>query len=122
MTTLQIALAHDQRPFGGMDVLVYYDGPQLFWLPFNGRRLLALSLPNDAGKWPFLVVELTDTQAQDLEGNRLTVRAACLAAQARWVMRDYDAQPLVLEPLDTVPADWLPGDVLLNMDGGEPCQ
>ncbi|KVP75549.1 hypothetical protein WJ96_07535 [Burkholderia ubonensis] len=118
MTTLNIALPHDKRPFCGPDVLAYYDGPQLFWLPCDGRRLLAVGLPDEAGHWPFLVVELTEDQAQAVEGNRITMRAVFLAASAKWVMRDYDAETLVLEPLEVIPEDWLPGDVLLRLEGG----
>ena len=118
MTTLNLALPHDKRPFCGPDVLAYYDGPQLFWLPAEGRRLLAVGLPDDAGRYPFLVVEMTEAQAQAVAGNRITLRAACLAGTAKWVMRDYDADVLVLEPLDAIPEAWLPGDVLLRLEGG----
>jgi hypothetical protein len=117
MDTLTLAIPHDQRPFCGLDVLFYYDGPLLFWLPCDGRRLLAVALPDDAGRWPFLVVELTEEQAQAVEGNRVTMRAACLAGKAQWVMRDYDNASLVLEPLDVIPEEWLPGDVLLRREG-----
>ncbi|KWA83824.1 hypothetical protein WL29_20890 [Burkholderia ubonensis] len=118
MTTLNLAIPHEKRPFDGPDVLVYYDGPQLFWLPYEGRRLLAVALPTEAGRCPFLVVELTEDQAQAVEGNRITMRAACLAAQAKWVMPDYGAENLVFVPLDAIPEAWLPGDVLLRLEGG----
>jgi hypothetical protein len=118
MNTLNIAIQHDKRPFCGSDVLFYYDGPLLFWLPCEGRRLLAVALPVEAGKWPFLVVELSEEQAQDLEGNRVTLRAVCLACKAKWLMRDYGADSLALEPLEGVlPEEWLPGDVLLRREG-----
>lgn len=122
MTTLQIALPHEQRPFGGPEVLVYYDGPQLFWLPCDGRRLLAVALPGFVGRWPFLVVELTAAQAQDIVGDRLTLQAACQAATAAWVLRDYDARMLELEPLTVIPPNWLPGNVMLGLTGGSACQ
>ena len=121
MSTLHIALPHDKRPFFGADVLVYYDGPQLFWLPCDGRRLLAFALPA-GGRWPFLVVELTDAQAAAVETSGLTLRAACLAAVGRWLLADYDAQPLVLEPVLTIPEDWLPGDVTLTPVLEAPCR
>jgi hypothetical protein len=121
MTTLHIALPPDLRPFGGADVLVYYDGPQLFWLPCPDRRLLAFGLPN-GGRWPFLVVELTDDQAAAVESNQLTLRAACLAAAAKWLMPDYDAADLMLEPLAALPDDWLPGDVTLAPVPEASCQ
>ena len=120
MDTLTLAIPSDQRPFCGPQVLCYYDGPLLFWLPCDGRRLLAVALPDDAGRWPFLVVELTDEQAQAVEGNRITMRCACLSAMAQWVMRDYDADSLVLEPLAVIPEQWLPGDVLLRSEGDAP--
>jgi len=121
MNTLQIALAHDQRPFGGPDVLVYYDGPRLFWLPCDGRRLLAFSIPEEAGRWPFLVVELSEPVATGMLENRVTVQAACQAALAQWVLRDYDAEVLSLEPLPAIPADWMPGNVMLSPEA-TPCQ
>ncbi|MBU9200442.1 hypothetical protein KTD31_03615 [Burkholderia multivorans] len=117
MATWHLSIPHDKRPFCGPDVLCYYDGPLLFWLPVEGRRLLAVALPDEAGHWPFLVVEVTDAQALALESNQLTLRAAVLAAGARWHLRDYDAETLVLESLDSVPEAWLPGDVMLKREG-----
>ena len=121
MTTLHLALNHDQRPFGGASVLVYYDGPQLFWLPCQDRRLLAFALPS-GGRWPFLVVELNSAQADAVEANQLTLRGACLTATAKWLMPDYDAPELVLTPLDQIPEDWLPGDVMLGPVGDSVCR
>lgn len=120
MNSLHIALPHEQRPFHGVEVLLYYDGPQLFWLPCDGRRLLAFAIPS-GGKWPFLVVELTAEQAAGLRSNKLSARAACLNAVGRWLMSDYDAAVLVLEPLADIPMDWVPGDVMLGGPGGAVC-
>lgn len=117
MTILNFALSHDKRPFCGPDVLAYYDGPQLFWLPCDGQRMLAARLPDEAGPGPFLVVALTEDQALAVLGNRITLRSVFLAASVMWVIRDYDADALVLEPIDVVPEYWLPGDVLLRMEG-----
>jgi hypothetical protein len=117
MATWHLSIPHDKRPFCGPDVLCYYDGPLLFWLPVEGRRLLSVALPDEAGRWPFLVVEVTDEQALALESNQLTLRAAVLAAGEKWHLRDYDAETLVLEPLDSVPEAWLPGDVMLKREG-----
>lgn len=118
MNTLNLEIERDKRPFGGADVLFYYDGPQLFWLPVDGRRLLAVALPDDVGTWPFLVVELSEGQAQDLEENRVTLLAVCEACQQRWLMRDYGAERLVLEPLVGALVDeWKPGDVKLRPEG-----
>lgn len=121
MTTLHIALPHEQRPFHGPDVLVYYDGPQLFWLPSEGRRLLAFALPS-GGHWPFLVVELTEEQAAAVACNQLSARAACVGAVGQWLMPDYDAPELILERLNGIPEDWLPGDVMLGSEGSAQCQ
>ena len=121
MNTLHLALPHDQRPFSGPDVLVYYDGPQLFWLPCEGRHLLAFALPS-GGHWPFLVVELSADQRQAVQGNRLSLQAACLAAVGKWLLPDYDAAQLVLEPLENLPPDWLPGDVMLGTGKEATCQ
>jgi hypothetical protein len=118
MTPLHIALPHEKRPFFGGAVLMFYDGPQIFWLPHDSRQLLAIGLPGDAGQWPFLVVELTAEQARTLQSDETTLQAACMAACSKWVMRDYGADALELEPLSAIPADWLPGDVPLGLDGG----
>lgn len=117
MAIWHLSIPHDRRPFCGPDVLFYYDGPLLFWLPVEGRRLLAVALPDDAGHWPFLVVETTNEQALALEENRLTLQAAVLAAEAKWHLRDFGAETLALEPLDTIPEAWLPGDVMLAREG-----
>ncbi len=118
MNTLNLCIEHDKRPFGGDDVLFYYDGPLLFWLPIDARRLLAVALPESVGPWPFLVVELSEEQAQALEGNRATLRAVCEACQEKWLMRDYGAATLVLEPLiGPLKDEWKPGDVMLRREG-----
>lgn len=114
MTSLQLSIPHDKRPFSGMDVLFYYDGPLLFWMPCEGRRLLTLALPDEVGPWPFVVVEVSEEAAQGLEDNRLTLRAVVLGGSARWVLYDYGAETLALEPLESIPEDWLPGDVCLR--------
>ena len=101
-------------------MLVYYDGPQLFWLPCEGRQLLAFALPS-GGRWPFLVIELTAEQVADLVNNKLSARAACIGAAEKWLMPDYDAAELVLEQLLDIPADWLPGDVMLGGPGCAVC-
>jgi hypothetical protein len=121
MTTLHLALKPDQRPFDGASVLVYYDGPQLFWLPCPERRLLAFCIP-DGGRWPFLVIELSSAQADAVETNQLTLRAACLTATAKWLMPDYDAPELILTPVAQIPEDWLPGDVMLGPAGEAVCR
>lgn len=119
MTTLQIPIPHSQRPFGPEETLVYYDGPQLFWLPVpEPGHWLCFGLPPDAGRWPFLVARLKVTQAEALQANTLTVRQACLAAEALYLMPDYDAEVLELHPLSTVLGHWLPGDVFLYLREG----
>lgn len=109
MSTLNLTIAHDQRPFFGPTVLMFYDGPQVFWLPVPGRSLLALAL-GDGGPWPFLVIELSLEQAVAIAAGDMSFRAACLAASDQWLMPDYDADQLVLVPLDAIPEAWLPRD------------
>lgn len=116
MHNITLAIPHEQRPFGGDDVLIYYDGPLLFFLPVPEQRLLAIALPADAGTCPFLVVELTEEQARAMLANEVTLRSVVLAASGAWFMPDYGADSLVLEPRTSIPQAWLPGDVRLQLE------
>lgn len=115
-TTLQFAIPHEQRPFAGEDVLVFYDGPIVFWLPVAGRRLLATALPPEAGVCPYLVAELTADQADALLANKVTLRSVYQGAKARWLMSDYGADVLTLDPITYIGESWLPGDVPLRWE------
>lgn len=114
MSVLHLDIPRAERPFGGADVLAYYDGPLLMWLPHAQQRLLAIALPDEAGIWPFLVAQLDDDLASQLVGNRLTVRAAVLRATQHYFIHDYGAERLELRPLRVIPQEWLPGDVTLQ--------
>lgn len=117
MTTLTLTLPFIERPFCGDDVLVFYDGPLVFWLPCQSQdatRLLCIALPREVGRGPFLVVTMTHRAAAALENNELTLQGAALGPGPKYLMADYDALLLVLQPLDTVPGHWLPGAVMLN--------
>lgn len=113
MTRL-LQIPHEQRPFDGEGVLIFYDGPQLLWLPVEGSRLLALGLPPEAGACPYLVAELTEDQAQALLRNEVTLRSLYQTATL-WLLADYGADELTLEPVLYVSEDWLPGDVRLQL-------
>jgi hypothetical protein len=115
---LHIHLEPSARPFSGPEVLAYYDGPLLFWLPHPVFRLLAVALPGDAGHWPFLIVHVSESDAQALEANKLTLRRAVLGAEAHYLLRDYDAPSLLLEPMlpEQLPEAWLPGDLPIHGD------
>ncbi len=103
------------RPFGPEETLLYYDGPLLFWLPVEGRHLLAVALfEEDDAAWPFLVSELSAETAAALKANELTLQRAVLDALAWYFLADYDAEVLDFEPVQQVPEDWLPGDVTLD--------
>lgn len=115
-TTLQFAIPHEQRPFADDDVLVFYDGPIVFWLPVAGRRLLATALPPEAGVCPYLVAELTADQADALLANKVTLRSVYQGAKARWLMSDYGADVLTLDPITYIGEAWLPGDVPLRWE------
>lgn len=94
---------------------MYYDGPLLFWLPAEERHLLAVALPDGPhGAWPFLVVELSSDCAGALTDCRTTLQRAVREGLGWWLLPDYDADDLEFLPLAEIPADWLPGDVLLN--------
>jgi hypothetical protein len=109
-----IELNVEHRPFGPDEVLLYYDGPVLMWLDTPQGRYLAVSLPDDGGRWPFLVVELNSAEQQKLESGALTLRHAYTNAEAVWLLPDYDAEVLVAHRLDEIPEHWLPGDVGLR--------
>lgn len=118
MTSVTLTIPHNERPFSGGAVLVYYDGPMLFWLPVAGQHWLAMALPAGAGKWPYLVMELPQAQAEALWANQLTLLAAVRAAERCWLMPDYGADQLVLSLVTEIPVDWLPGDVCLAKQEG----
>jgi hypothetical protein len=112
---MNIDLSREQRPSSPDETLVYYDGPQLFWLPSpEGQHWLALALPDDVGPWPFLVCDLTESAANSLLTGA-SLRATVLGAQTHWLLRDYEEEVLQMEPLSTLPEDWLPGDVALSL-------
>lgn len=116
----QIPIPAAGRPYSGPDVLYYYDGPLLFWLPSPGRNLLALALPEEVGAWPFLVSELTDEQARALLEGALTLRSAVVLARENWLLADYGSERFwTLSPMEDVPEDWLPGDLPLGLVTGQ---
>jgi hypothetical protein len=111
---LRIDLPKEQRPFDQDAVLMYYDGPMLFWLPVPGKRMLAIALPDDAGRWPFLVSELREATVVALQSQESDLRQAVLSG-INFLLTNYGADVLMLEPLTEVPEDWLPkAGVYLN--------
>ncbi len=134
MATLILDVPRSRRPYASSEVLDYYDGPLLFWLPetalahgellsgasyasvFGARKLLVLALPEDAGDWPFLVAAVEPKMASAMEANKVTLLDAmqsAIPAGHCYLMRDYGADLLELQPLTEVLDDWLPGDVSL---------
>lgn len=112
---LDVVIPYDQRPGAPEDTLLYYDGPLLFWLPAEGRHLLAVALPEGPhGPWPFLLAELSAPDAQALLSGQKTLQATVKDALGWWLMPDYDAERLEFRRLTVVPAEWLPGDVVLG--------
>lgn len=97
----------------GADVLMYYDGPLVMWLPHEALRLLAIALPDEAGPWPFLVVQLTHEQASALENGTLTLKGAVVASGARYLLKEFGTKVLEMALLSAVPEEWLPGDGLM---------
>jgi hypothetical protein len=100
-------------PCSADEVLYYCNGPQVFWLPHPELLLLAVALPDEAGSWPFLVVEMAADAAKALETNRLTLLAAVQGGARHYLLADFNAEILALQPLPAVPPAWLPGDVTL---------
>lgn len=105
---LTINLPPDQRPFSGDDVLFYYDGPLLFFLPLPEKVLLAVATDDERGPWPFFVLELTPQAKADLLANTLPLRDCYLQAKGCWFLADYGAQVLTLEPVLGIPEEELP--------------
>lgn len=113
-----LALTH-RLDSNAAEVLLYYDGPLLAWLPVAGRRLLAYALAPVTGEldadapfyWPFVVVEMTDAAVSQLNAGTLSLRQAVLEAPARYLMPDYYvAVPEIRRIHAALPDDWLPGD------------
>ncbi len=48
-----------------------------------------------------------------MKARGITLDIAYKEANALWLMADYGADSLILEPVLYIAADWLPGDVLL---------
>ena len=115
--TLKLALPHAQRPFFGEGVLMFYNGPLIFWLPHPSLRLLAFAVPIQQQQYPCLVVEVSAEQAQAFLSNQISARRLCLEARQAWHLPDYGADELILEPLAGIPVNWLPGDVMLQPEG-----
>lgn len=98
----------NQRPCSPDQVLVFYDGPLIFWLPAPDRRLLAMALPDEAGPWPYLVSDMPAEIVTALETGALDLRQAVLASK-NYFLADYWASVLLLELLTEVPREeWLP--------------
>lgn len=107
--TAALTISLRERPFDGPEVLVFHDGPALMWLPAGDAqgRLLALALPEDAGPYPFLVARLATETAAALEAGRIDLREAFLSSSC-FLLPDYGAEDLVLQPVSSPPDDWLP--------------
>lgn len=114
--TIELHIPMDCRPYAPETTLMYYDGPQLFWLAeAHGYRYLAISIDGlvDA-PWPFLVVKVTPYAGRRLEAGELTLRRTVLEGEACYLLADYGAETLVLEGIvGQIPEEWLPGDAVL---------
>lgn len=110
-TGISLGIPPAGRPFSQEDaVLACYDGPLLMVLesPVLGL-LLAQALPLSAGVWPFLVVPTTPEAVAELRLPRSQLRGWLTSAQTAYLLRDYGAQDLVVEPLPLpLPEEWLP--------------
>lgn len=104
--TLRLDIPPAQRPYGPNGTLIFYDGPQLLWLPVLDQHLLAIALPDDAGPWPFLVCRVHDEVVPTL--TLAGLRAIVLGAEAWYLLRDYGAPELILDSLAEVPEEWRP--------------
>lgn len=96
-------------------MLYFCDGPLVMLLDSNNDEYvcLAVALPEDAGKWPFLIAEVTPGVAQALRDNAITLRRAVVEAVRWFLLPDYDADNLAPQHLLGMPEEWMPGDVPL---------
>lgn len=112
LTTLQFL----HKPFGPDEVLYFYDGPVMMWLETAQARYLAVALPEDAGRWPFLLVELDPAAQGAVTSGALTARQAYTGTWPLYLVEDYgdlDDSPVKARRLSVVPESWLPGDVAI---------
>ncbi len=106
----------EQRLYAPETTLVYYDGPQLFWLAeMHGYRYLAICIEGlIEAPWPFLVVKMTPFACARLMAGTLPLRQAVLEGEACYLLADYGAEALELVGIvSQIPEDWLPGNVPL---------
>ncbi len=117
MQTLSLVSRPQSYADGG--VLNYYDGPLLMILEStDGSRYLASALAEgEEGPWPFFLTDLAPEIEEMLQGNEMTLRDAVEQGRAWWLLPDYGAEVLTVTPVDEVPDDWLPEDVLLGSLG-----
>jgi len=89
-------------------VLLYYDGPLLFFLPHPKKVLLAVATDDNRGPWPFFVLELTPQTKADLLSNTMPLRDCYLQAKRCWFLADYGAEVLALEHAEGIPENEMP--------------
>lgn len=109
------SLSAQQNQLNDDQIHLWYDGPMLFSMaaPAGGQWLFA-GLPDEAGRFPFLVAHLSDQALRQALDSEITLQAAFRGAQAHFLVRDFDAPDAQLEPLEAVPQQWLPGDTYLD--------
>lgn len=114
--TRVLNVPREQRPYAPETTLVYYDGPQLFWLTeTHGHRYLAICIEGLVeAPWPFLVVKMTPCACARLMAGTLPLRQAVLEGEACYLLADYGAETLELVGIvGQTPETWLPGNVPL---------
>lgn len=110
-TSITLDIPVNKRPFSGDTVLMYYDGPLLFHIPYQGNQLVFVALADDAGEAPFLVANISQENFNEFYNCKISLQDIYLNAPL-YLVRDYDAEILVLEPVAGVPSDWIPGDLM----------
>jgi len=109
-----VSLQFLRKPFAPDEVLYFYDGPVMMWLDTSHARYLAVALPADAGRWPFLLVELDDAAQAAVTSGSITARQAYTGPWPLYLVEDYgdlDDSPVMARRLISAPESWLPGDV-----------
>ncbi len=92
------------------DVLLYYDGPLLFWLKVPNRNMLAIAVVEFLSHYPLFIVEVSDAIRQRFEAGDLDLHDTVYMGKNHFHVQDYYTNNPVMEPIDitTVPDNWIP--------------
>ncbi len=103
------------------DELMYYNGPLLFFMTLgaDGNRVMCVALEEVGSTFPHLVVEVRPEQETRLLRSLVTLQQLCLECVApqglgAYFLVDSESDVWELQPLASIPEEYLPGDVYLD--------